>query len=153
MATHLGRARSKEAKVKVYLAAPFALNIVVNALAGELRRAGFPITSRWHDPKFGHGKNFAVDYSDQGRDGMSKEANEDLSDIRDADVLIAFTQPPKTSYTSGGRHVEFGYALALGKKILVCGPVENVFVNLADGVYGTWGELVNALKSLPTATQ
>lgn len=131
----------------VYMAAPFSLQYLINSLAGELRRAGVTVVSRWHDPANGHGQNFA----DTDRAGMTREALDDLADLRAADTVICFTQPPKTTYTSGGRHVEFGYALALGKTTFVVGPIENVFVNLANGVYGTWDELLTALQLPPSS--
>jgi nucleoside 2-deoxyribosyltransferase len=138
--------------MRVYLAAPFPLRYLINSLAGELRRAGVEVVSRWHDPASGHGKGYTGDYAqyaDADRAGMNQEAMDDLADIRLADTVICFTQPPKTTYTSGGRHVELGYALALGKIVFVVGPIENVFCNLANGVYGTWDELLTALKLPP----
>jgi nucleoside 2-deoxyribosyltransferase len=41
--------------------------------------------------------------------------------------VISFTFPRGTPSTGGGRHVEFGYALAKGKRVVVIGERENVF--------------------------
>lgn len=67
-------------------------------------------------------------------------ALEDLEDIRKSDVLVAFTESPEVGFTSGGRHVETGYALAMGIPVIVVGPVENVFHHLPGRAYATWAE-------------
>jgi hypothetical protein len=42
-------------------------------------------------------------------------------------VVAIFTDPPSST---GGYHVELGYALGLGKPIHVVGPVHNIFYSL-----------------------
>ena len=44
--------------------------------------------------------------------------------------MLFFAEEPSAPYSRGGRHVEFGYALATGKKVRVIGPEENVFHGL-----------------------
>lgn len=44
--------------------------------------------------------------------------------IKSCDVFIAFTEPAGTK-SRGGRHIEMGAALALGKTVIVVGPVES----------------------------
>ena len=73
-------------------------------------------------------------------DVLRRCAMEDLEDIRQSDVLVAFTEGPDVGHTSGGRHVETGYALSRGLTFIVVGPVENVFHHAADAVYATWAE-------------
>lgn len=58
---------------------------------------------------------------------LARFATEDLEDIDAADVLVCFTEPPRTGPARGGRHVEMGYALAKGKPIICVGHRENVF--------------------------
>mgnify|MGYP001616147807 CR=1 FL=1 len=48
-------------------------------------------------------------------------------DIDKADAVLSFTHPRGTMTTGGGRHVEFGYALAKGKKVALIGERENIF--------------------------
>lgn len=50
----------------------------------------------------------------------------------------------------GERHVEFGIALASGKKCVVIGPAENVFYCL-EGVerFDTWNEALRFLIAMP----
>jgi hypothetical protein len=54
------------------------------------------------------------------------------------EILIAFTQKPRTVLTCGGRHFEAGYAHSRGAQILLVGPRENIFYQLADGYFETW---------------
>lgn len=68
-------------------------------------------------------------------------AQEDLEDIRKSDVIVVFTEDPLTTgYTSGGRHVETGYAIGMGLPIILVGPVENVFHLIPTRRYATWAE-------------
>lgn len=75
-------------------------------------------------------------------------AQEDLNDIEFADVLIAFTEPPRSTTSRGGRHVEMGYALGRYKPVIVVGPQENVFCYLPQvSVYSTWDEALSEIHS------
>ena len=56
---------------------------------------------------------------------------DDYWDVGKADLLIAFSEPTKSTTASrGGRHVEFGMALARGTRVMVVGPYENIFHRL-----------------------
>lgn len=100
--------------VKIYIAAKYARREEMEEIALMLMNAhGYDITARW---VFG------------GEEGFSQEeiAIFDLEDVDEADTVISFTERPDM-YTTGGRHVEFGYAIATGKRLVVIGPRENVF--------------------------
>lgn len=58
---------------------------------------------------------------------LHEAAFDDFNDLLKADVCIFFAESSEVGYNKGGRHVEFGMALALGHEILVVGPKENVF--------------------------
>ena len=58
----------------------------------------------------------------------------DLEDIRNAHVLLCFTDECSTT---GGFHVEFGYALANGLRPIVVGPCSNIFMALPGVVHFT----------------
>ena len=64
-----------------------------------------------------------------------------------ADALIAFTERPRAELTRGGRHVEFGMALAWRKRVLVVGPRETVFHTLGQVEhFWKWGpQVIEAL--------
>lgn len=69
-------------------------------------------------------------------------AQHDWDDVMAADVVISFTEQPRTAGGSrGGRHVEFGAALAAGKRCIVVGWRENVFHCLPQvEFFPTWAE-------------
>ena len=117
--------------MKIYLAAPYATRPQVKARATELTRIGYTVTSRWLNEK--HAVNDATvgaapALTDQQAAGA---AAGDLIDIKSADLLVVFTPRalgyPRDCGNSGGRHVETGYALALGKPVLLVGDPENIF--------------------------
>lgn len=54
-------------------------------------------------------------------------AEEDLADVAFCDLLVFFSEHRDVGFTSGGRHVELGYALGRRKRVVVIGPIENVF--------------------------
>jgi hypothetical protein len=59
-----------------------------------------------------------------------------------ADAVIIFTEIPNATPATGGRHVEFGLALAQGKRVIVVGPRENVFHYLLPDsqIFATWNK-------------
>lgn len=58
-------------------------------------------------------------------------ALDDLRDLMAADIVVVFTeQPASGGRNRGGRHVEYGLALAGRKHVLIVGPAENVFHTL-----------------------
>jgi hypothetical protein len=62
----------------------------------------------------------------------SKFAQDDFRDVITCDLLIAFTEPPRSGHSRGGRHVELGIALGLRKMVWIVGPRENIFCWLDD---------------------
>lgn len=78
----------------------------------------------------------------------AKFAGDDFQDVATAELVISFTEPPRTASTNrGGRHVEFGIALAGRANVIVVGHRENIFHWLPDVVfYPTWDECLKALK-------
>lgn len=117
--------------MKVYLAAPYAARALLNEYAAELRHIGIAVTSTWLDGTHELDAEHTATHEDRQR-----WATEDLADVRRSDLLVAFTaaavgiQPPRG--TSGGRHVETGYALGRNISVLLVGETEeNVFHSLA----------------------
>lgn len=58
--------------------------------------------------------------------GEQQAAIEDMEDLKKADAILFFSEPA-LHYTRGGRHCEFGMALAWNKTVWVIGGKENVF--------------------------
>jgi nucleoside 2-deoxyribosyltransferase len=107
----------------VYLAAQFARRDELRIHAAAIEAAGMTVTSRWLKqltPLDG----LAAHHSDAENKAF---ADTDLADVARADGVLFFAEDPLIGIPRGGRHVEFGYALALGKEIAVVGPRENVF--------------------------
>ena len=106
---------------KWYFAGQFARLEELRGKAASARAlGGLTITSRWlnQDPSSG--------YADGSSDTGQEFARRDLEDIADADGFLFFAEDPTIGVLRGGRHVEFGYALATGKVMDVVGPDENV---------------------------
>ena len=111
--------------MKIYLASRYSKIDEMRRVAAMLILAGHEITSRWI--------NGNHQISDDGLSAEAKEeerirfATEDYSDLIAADCSINFTEKPRSTNSRGGRHVEFGIAMATGKRVIVVGPRENVF--------------------------
>lgn len=68
---------------------------------------------------------------DEAGQGLANAAQMDLDDVDAADVVISYVLPKGSMFSSGGRHVEFGYAVAKRKILINVGPeAENLFHNL-----------------------
>lgn len=89
-------------------------------LAEQIFHAGFDVCSTWVNARdYGLGK-----LPEDERDGLlrSSAAQACVSEIRQCDLLVLLS-----GGGFGGRHVEMGVALALGKPVHLIGPRENVF--------------------------
>src|ERR1700676_3526460 len=121
--------------MKIYLAARYSLKKEIRKKTKNLINLGHQISSSWlQEP---HNPNIQLtEISDELN---SFYANQDIEDIRRADWLVLFSQSPTLPGVRGGRHVEFGYALGLGKKLMVVGPKENIFHHLPNVIQvDTW---------------
>lgn len=111
--------------MKIYLAARYSRHPEMQEYRDRLEASGHTVTSRWING--GH------QISDEGMSEQSpavereRFATEDYSDLIAADLVVSFTEPPRSTNSRGGRHVEFGIALGLGRTNIVIGPRENVF--------------------------
>jgi len=110
--------------MKLYLAARYTRKDEIRGYAYYLTTEGFyTITSTWflepHDP--------AVTLAEVTPANLQEYAHRDLAEIDAADALLLFSESDQTWNKRGGRHVEYGYALAKGKRIFVVGPHENIF--------------------------
>lgn len=94
-------------------------------------------TSTWHHSEY---KRTA----DLTEDERITLAYDNLQKVRQADVLILVAGPEKVP---GGKFVETGYALALGKQVVVIGLFENMMLYTADRVDNIY-ELISYIKLL-----
>lgn len=101
--------------MKIYIAAPYPLRDMAIVMMQVLEQHGHEVTSRWlREPD-----NFC-----------DKHALKDLDDVAASDVLLALNYSGWEEKGTGGRHVELGYALALGKRVIVYGKRSNIFHHL-----------------------
>lgn len=68
-----------------------------------------------------------ANFTQKSADLRAHFANNDWEDVTGADLVISFTEAPRSSANRGGRHVEYGIALALKKRVIVIGYRENIF--------------------------
>jgi nucleoside 2-deoxyribosyltransferase len=128
--------------MNIYIAGRYGRRVELTAYASELERTSSKhhITSRW---LLGTHEAHDTRYTQEQARGW---ALDDLEDLLASDTLIAFTEESGSPYGRGGRHVEFGYALALGKRIIVIGPAENIFCCLPNMYrYETFEEFLNGM--------
>jgi nucleoside 2-deoxyribosyltransferase len=139
--------------VRVYLAAPYAARAQVRTYRDELVRVGFSVTSSWLDETHEIGSGTVGAATDLPPDDVAAHASIDLYDIDRSDLLVVLTADQSDMVggtgTSGGRHVETGYAIGKGLPVLVVGEPENVFHRLgrACTVVPNWHEAVIELSS------
>lgn len=105
--------------MKVYLAARYQWIDKMKVEREKFLAAGFEITADWIES----------DEVNQAR-SRSENARLDLYGIAQADVFVLYALPIGTMFSSGGRMTELGYAIALGKKVILVGERENVFCHL-----------------------
>ena len=103
---------------KYYFAAPFHYKAPLIDLMGWMHSTSKDtVTSSW----------LFIKAENEAHTARQAEAYalQDLRDIDAADILILFN-PPGEKQTPG-RNIEFGYALARGKQIWICGQRLGVF--------------------------
>lgn len=109
--------------MKIYIAAMYSLKDQMREYRDRLRADGHEIVSTWMDET--HDATSCL--ADISPNLLAQYARNDLKEIAACDVILFFSEEPTVPTRRGGRHVEFGYALAWKKKIVVCGPQENIF--------------------------
>lgn len=143
-ATH-DRAKRVEEPHRIYLAARYSRNDEMRGVRDVLTALGYEITSRWIDCHAGkYLTSFTPETLNADPDYCGKIGQKDVEDLSAADTVISFTSTDGGG--KGGRHVEFGLALGLGKHLIVVGPRENVFHTLPQiEHHETWPSLVMSL--------
>lgn len=114
----------------VYIAAPYPEREAAIQVMNQLEEAGFRVTSTWL----------------KGDDELAdKYARLDLEDIRRSQIVVALNPRHFHNSGTGGRHVEFGYALALNRPIVLVGERSNIFHYLSDVTVCEKADLVEVL--------
>jgi nucleoside 2-deoxyribosyltransferase len=114
--------------MKIYIAGAYPLRDAAIDVMQILEARGHVVTSRWL----------------KAPDELCDEhARKDLDDVAEADLLLALNADGWENKGTGGRHVEFGYALALHKQIVLVGRRSNIFhhlnvVSVIDSLEDLW---------------
>jgi hypothetical protein len=122
----------------VYFAARYSRRDELNGYRAELDALGIEVTSRWlaTEPRE-RSQYSAADWRELGL--------LDQEDVLAADTLVCFTEPDGEG-GNGGRHVELGMALALGRRVIVVGRREHIFHHLPEvEVVESWPEALRLL--------
>lgn len=155
--------------MKIYLASRYSRREELCAYRAQLQSLGFEVQARWLNGEH----QLANDGTLIGDDGAalvqgtlrsgekiseseqtvraaklrSKFAQDDWEDVSAADLVINFTEAPRSSANRGGRHVEFGIALARNARVIVVGHRENIFHWLpCVEFFPTWDAALLAVK-------
>lgn len=123
--------------MRFYIAGPWGDGPKLYQLAKDIELCGHIVTANW------------LRRSLSPKDWLDADAGarEDLNDILSCDAVINFTCTPDRGYMTGGRHVEFGFAMAAGLKQFVVGPRENIFHEMVDVTqFDTFSAFINWLR-------
>lgn len=131
--------------MRIYLAARYSRREELCSYRDTLEKEGHIVTSRWLNG------NHQIDDAGLSLEAKQEErqrfATEDFADVMMAEMVVAFTEIPRSSNSRGGRHVEFGIALGAMRRVAIVGPRENVFCCLEDvKVYDVFGQFMEALR-------
>ena len=116
---------------RVYIAGAYARKYEFRAHADLLRQLGVEVMSSWLDEPDDPDTHLR-DVPWERQRAMSVR---DIQQIGASNALIAFAEPEDSPHKRGGRHVEFGVALALQKAIYLIGKPECTFHHLAGRQY------------------
>ena len=128
--------------MKIYLASRYSRRLELCEYRAQLEAIGHAVTSRWLNgdhqiddkgkPIGEHGEKLVE--GDSGERSKAADelrchfVQEDCADVAAAGCVISFTESPRSNQgTRGGRHVEFGMAISLRKRLIVVGYRENLF--------------------------
>lgn len=117
----------------VYVAGKFTARERLRPVKAALLARGIPVTSTWIE---------ADADSQPFEERALTEARRDLAEVRMATLMIIDTLDESNT---GGREVELGGMLILGKEVWRVGPPRNIFHYMIRNTYTTWDELFNAL--------
>lgn len=111
--------------MKAYVAAPFEERLLAMEILQVLEYANIDVVSSW----------LYVD-ADTRPIGLmapheqSKAALRDLEEIQAADIVVVLGSRDYAHAGTGGRHVELGFALGIGKPVFLLGDRTNIFHHL-----------------------
>lgn len=123
--------------MRVYLASNFQSQKRMMKVREALENIGVTVCNGWLEPGVD-----AQDFEQLSPEQRAMYSYRDIGEIVTVDLLIMDTQEQSTS---GGREVEYGMALALGKPVWIVGPTRNIFHTVARRQYDDWEQVVGDL--------
>lgn len=156
--------------MKIYLAARYSRREELAAHRTELEALGHTVQARWlngehqlADDGTPIGETGAAlvegtlrsgemlsehERSERAATLRARFALDDWEDVNAAECVISFTEPPRSKPNRGGRHVEYGIALANKARVIVVGHRENIFHWLPQvEFFENWQSAFESLKS------
>ena len=135
--------------MRVYLAAPYGARQLIRTFATDLEASSFAVTSSWLNETHDINSDTEGAAPALTDDQVAAHAQQDLWDLQSSDALVLFTSAYVGCEGGGGRHIETGYAIGLGKPVLVVGEPENIFHRLPTvcRVVAPWPTAVKRLAS------
>jgi hypothetical protein len=109
--------------VKIYIASRYGRKEEMKVVAAKLNAAGHKVASFWIYEI--HPTDVTMDQVNDAE--LRETAMADYIELGAADAMLFFAEDPLVVPPRGGRHVEFGIAIGMGKDIYVIGPKENIF--------------------------
>jgi len=116
--------------MKFYIAGSWRRKNEIKKIEKRLESVGDESTTHWLREQ--DGPHNTEDPSPERWAEFRAAAEDDLRGIRECDVFILVANDPNVPSIGGGRFVEMGYAIALGKQIIVLGDHETVFSYLPE---------------------
>ena len=127
--------------MKVYLAAQYPRRNEMRTVAALLLANNIEVTSHWILESL----PLDTQLHDVTAHKLLQFAVQDRLDIDEADALVLFSEDPNAGLPRGTHHTEFGYAMGLGKRLIVIGGPENVFHYFPEVVhYASLGDFLDA---------
>ena len=138
----------------IYLAARYERREELCRYREDLTRLGWRVRARWLDgghqlslAAFDDGQALIEAKGPKAHAHRASFAQDDLEDVSRSGILISFTEDPATPHRRGGRHVEFGVALATGAALYLVGPRENIFHSLPQvRQFDTWEQCLEIFR-------
>lgn len=130
-------------KLKVYIAGHYDDKNRLRDQAARVAGTGSEVLSSWLKETYP---------ATAAKGGLSEGqylffAERDLKEVAEADLIVVDTFGESNR---GGREVEFGFGLALGKRAFVVGPKRNVFHRLVPH-FDTWDDVHAYFKEVGNA--
>lgn len=140
--------------MRIYLAARYGRRVELLGYKAQLEAQGHTVTSRWllKEERVNVAGAPVTEDGQLRLEEAQRFASECVDDVARAHLLIAFTEEPRSpagGVSRGGRHVEMGLALALGRYVIVAGPRENLFCWLGEVYHAdVWAAVLPILPEL-----